>query len=97
MEGWVDLGYPAVHRPEVELAISRSQVRRPNHYITEQTVTTTTTTTTSIKTLQYLVLESRIKTDVDPGQDVELETETRRRDDDEEVRHLLDKEVVVAQ
>ena len=86
-----------MHRPEVELAISRSQVRRPNHYITEQTVTTTTTTTTSIKTLQYLVLESRIKTDVDPGQDVELETETRRRDDDEEVRHLLDKEVVVAQ
>jgi len=34
MEGWVDLGYPAVHRP-VELAISRSQVRRPNHYTTE--------------------------------------------------------------
>jgi len=32
MEGWVDLGYPAMHRPEVEPAISRSQVQRPNHY-----------------------------------------------------------------
>jgi len=28
MEGWVDLGYPAMHRPGVELAIFRSQVRR---------------------------------------------------------------------
>jgi len=28
MEGWVDLGYPAMYRPGVELAISRSQVRR---------------------------------------------------------------------
>ena len=36
MEGWVGLGYPAMHRPGVELAISRSQVRRPNHYTTEQ-------------------------------------------------------------
>jgi len=27
MEGWVDLGYPVMHRPGVELAISRSQVR----------------------------------------------------------------------
>jgi len=35
MEGWVDLGYPVTHRPGVELAISRSQVRRPNHYTTE--------------------------------------------------------------
>jgi len=35
MEGWVDLGYPAVHRPGVKPAISRSQVRRPNHYTTE--------------------------------------------------------------
>jgi len=35
MEGWVDLGYPAMHRPGVELAVSRSQVRRPNHYATE--------------------------------------------------------------
>jgi len=35
MEGWVDLGYPAMHRPGVELATSRSQVRRPNHYTTE--------------------------------------------------------------
>jgi len=26
MEGWVDLGYSAMHRPRVELAISRSQV-----------------------------------------------------------------------
>jgi len=35
MEGWVDLGYPAMHRPGVELAIFRSRVRRPNHYTTE--------------------------------------------------------------
>jgi len=35
MEGWVDLGYPAMERPGVELATSRSQVRRPNHYTTE--------------------------------------------------------------
>jgi len=26
MEGWVDLGYPAMQRPEVKLATSRSQV-----------------------------------------------------------------------
>ena len=33
MEGWVDLGYPAMHWPWVELATSRSQVRRPPlHY-----------------------------------------------------------------
>jgi len=32
MEGWVDLGYPAMHRPGVEPVISRSQVQRPNHY-----------------------------------------------------------------
>jgi len=33
MEGWVDLGYPAMHRPGVvEPAISWSQVERPNHY-----------------------------------------------------------------
>jgi len=35
MEGWVDLGYPAVHWPGLELATSRSHVRRPNHYTTE--------------------------------------------------------------
>jgi len=35
MEGRVDLGYPAMHEPGVELTTSRSQVRRPNHYITE--------------------------------------------------------------
>jgi len=35
MEGWVDPGYPAMHRPGVELVSSRSQVRRPNHYTTE--------------------------------------------------------------
>jgi len=29
MEGWVDLGYPAMHRPGFELAIFRSRVRRP--------------------------------------------------------------------
>ena len=34
MEGWVDLGYPAMHRPRTELAISWSEVRRPNHYTT---------------------------------------------------------------
>jgi len=27
--------YPAIQRPEIELATSRSQVRRPNHYTTE--------------------------------------------------------------
>jgi len=37
MEGRVDLGYPAMHRPGVELAIFRSLVRRPNHYTTEPT------------------------------------------------------------
>jgi len=31
----VDLDYRAMHRPEVELAISRPRVRRPNHYATE--------------------------------------------------------------
>ena len=36
MEGWVDLGYPAVHRPGTELAISRSLVRRPTTTLTEQ-------------------------------------------------------------
>ena len=35
MEGWVDLGHPVMHRPTVELAIYRSQVRRPNHYTIE--------------------------------------------------------------
>jgi len=35
MEGCVDLDYPATHRPGVELAISRSRVRRRNHYTTE--------------------------------------------------------------
>ena len=35
MEGWVDLGYPAMQRPGVKLATSESQVRRPNHYTTE--------------------------------------------------------------
>jgi len=34
MEGWVDLGYPAEHRPGVEPAISRSQVRRPTTTLT---------------------------------------------------------------
>ena len=35
MEGWVDLCYPAMHQPGVELASYRSQVQRPNHYTTE--------------------------------------------------------------
>ena len=35
MEGWVDLGYLAMHHPGVELAVSRSQVWRPNYYTTE--------------------------------------------------------------
>ena len=35
MEGWIDLNCPAMHRLGVELAISRSQVRRPNRYTTE--------------------------------------------------------------
>jgi len=39
MEGWIELAYPAVHRPAVELAIelaiSQPRVRRLNRYITE--------------------------------------------------------------
>jgi len=35
MEDWVDRGYPAMERPGVELATSRSQIRRPNLYTTE--------------------------------------------------------------
>jgi len=35
MEGWVDLGYPAMHQPGVELAIFRSWVWQRNHYTTE--------------------------------------------------------------
>jgi len=35
MEGWDDIGYPAMHRPGVELAIFRSRVRRFNHYTAE--------------------------------------------------------------
>jgi len=35
MEGWVELGYPAMHLPGSELGISRSQVRHPNHYTPE--------------------------------------------------------------
>jgi len=30
MEGCIDLAYPAMHRPGIELAISRSRVQRPN-------------------------------------------------------------------
>jgi len=40
MEGWVDLGYPAMHRPGTELATSRSRVRRPTTTLTEQPVVT---------------------------------------------------------
>ena len=36
MEGWVDLGYPAMHRLGVELAISWSQVRRPTTKLPSQ-------------------------------------------------------------
>ena len=36
MEGWVDLGYPAMHRPGTELAISWSLVRRSTTTLTEQ-------------------------------------------------------------
>ena len=35
MQGWVDVGYPAMHRPGVELATSQLQVWRLNHYTTE--------------------------------------------------------------
>ena len=38
MEGWVDLGYPAMHRPGTELATSRSRVRRPTTTVTEHFV-----------------------------------------------------------
>ena len=40
MEGWVDLGYPAIHRMGVELAISRSLVRRPDLYRATRTLNT---------------------------------------------------------
>ena len=36
MEGRVDLGYPAMHRPGVELAICRSLVRRPTTTLPSQ-------------------------------------------------------------
>jgi len=36
MEGWVDLGYPAMHRPGTELATYGSLVRRPTTTLTEQ-------------------------------------------------------------
>ena len=42
MEGWVYLGYPAMHRPGTELAISRSLVRRPTTTPTEQPKYSTT-------------------------------------------------------
>ena len=35
MEGWVDLGYPAMHRPGVELAIFSITSLTPYHYTTE--------------------------------------------------------------
>ena len=35
MEGWVDLGYPSMHWPGVELATSRLHIRCPKHYTTE--------------------------------------------------------------
>jgi len=41
MEGWVDLGYSVMHWPGVELAISQSQVRRPNHYTTKPPIIVT--------------------------------------------------------
>jgi len=39
MEGWVDLGYPAMEQPGVELVTCQSQVRRPSHYTTEPHIT----------------------------------------------------------
>jgi len=36
MEGWVDLGYPAMHRPGVEPAIFQSLVRRPTTTLSSQ-------------------------------------------------------------
>ena len=41
-EGWkaeLTIGYQELEQPEVELATSRSQIRRPNHYTTEPHVT----------------------------------------------------------
>ena len=37
MEGWVDLGYSAMHWPGIEPGISRSQVQRSNHYTNRAT------------------------------------------------------------
>ena len=39
MEGWVDLGYQAVRRPGVELAIYGSWFRRYKHYTIEPVAT----------------------------------------------------------
>jgi len=38
MESWVDLGYPAVHRPGSELAIFRSRIRRPATTLPKQPI-----------------------------------------------------------
>jgi len=40
MAGWVDLGYPVMHQPGVELVIFRSLVQLPNHYTTEPPMVT---------------------------------------------------------
>ena len=42
MEGWVDLGHPAMHQSGVELAIFRSLVRRPTTTLPSQPVSTVT-------------------------------------------------------
>ena len=42
MEGWVDLGYLAMHRPGTELATSRSRVQRPTTTLTEPLAVTKT-------------------------------------------------------
>ena len=44
MEGWVDLGYPAMHRLGFELAIFRSRVRRPTTILPSQPKCTTAKT-----------------------------------------------------
>jgi len=62
MKGWIDLGYPALHRPKVELALSRSQVQRPNHYTTKPHKTgiksETIVKNTSLVTILQLLIDN---------------------------------------
>jgi len=62
MEGWVDLGYPAIHRPgvHVEIVISRSQVRYRNHY-TNDRATRSLAKTVSYSCVGFLSSKNKIR------------------------------------